>query len=86
MLCAAVYLSFVFSVSFLSMTEKEGGGRAGGFRRPEKACKMAIKMKIKTGNIINEMVGREREEEEEEKKERDCNQHAPLFERSPLAS
>ena len=59
MLCAAVYLSFVFSVSFLSMTEKEGGGRAGGFRRPEKACKMAIKMKIKTGNIINEMVGRE---------------------------
>ena len=60
MLCAAVYLSFVFSVSFLSMTEKEGGGRAGGFRRPEKACKMAIKMKIKTGNIINEMVGRER--------------------------
>ena len=76
MLCAAVYLSFVFSVSFLSMTEKEGGGRAGGFRRPEKACKMAIKMKIKTGNIINEMAqGEEKEREPSACVQFVCNQH-----------
>ena len=56
------------------MTEKEGGGgRAGGFRRPEKACKMAIKMKIKPVTLSTKWL-----QERRRRKERDCNQHAPL--------
>jgi hypothetical protein len=50
--------------------EEQGGGSGGGFRRPEKACKMAIKMKIKTGNIINEMVGREEKKKKKKKKKK----------------